>query len=161
MRGGTVQINWHDLQPVLSLDFHPASRRLATAGADHDVKVPFLPYPLAPLPNSPPSISAPHFHFLTDAVAFRLLQIWVISSDGSESKLPTATFQSGLVPNGTAHSSAVNVLRFSPSGTAISAPFEPIEFIPLVVVVVFPAVVVFYAKLSAYINSVHSLRRHN
>ena len=43
MRGGTVQINWHDLQPVLSLDFHPASRRLATAGADHDVKVPFRP----------------------------------------------------------------------------------------------------------------------
>ncbi|KAF8668481.1 hypothetical protein HU200_052299 [Digitaria exilis] len=80
MRGGTVQINWHDLQPVLSLDFHPASRRLATAGADHDVK------------------------------------IWVIASDASESKLPTATFQSGLVPNGTAHSSAVNVLRFSPSG---------------------------------------------
>ena len=43
MRGGTVQINWHDLQPVLSLDFHPASHRLATAGADHDVKVPFRP----------------------------------------------------------------------------------------------------------------------
>nr|CAB3481836.1 unnamed protein product [Digitaria exilis] len=85
MRGGTVQINWHDLQPVLSLDFHPASRRLATAGADHDVK------------------------------------IWVIASDASESKLPTATFQSGLVPNGTAHSSAVNVLRFSPSGEYLAS----------------------------------------
>ena len=47
MRGGTVQINWHDLQPVLSLDFHPASRRLATAGADHDVKVPSLLTPFS------------------------------------------------------------------------------------------------------------------
>ncbi|XP_062196758.1 chromatin assembly factor 1 subunit FAS2 homolog [Phragmites australis] len=85
MRGGTVQINWHDLQPVLSLDFHPASRRLATAGADHDIK------------------------------------IWVIASDSSENQLPTATFQSGLVPNGTAHSSAVNVLRFSPSGEYLAS----------------------------------------
>ncbi|KAL6658742.1 hypothetical protein ACP70R_002782 [Stipagrostis hirtigluma subsp. patula] len=85
MRGGTVQINWHDLQPVLSLDFHPASRRLATAGADHDVK------------------------------------IWVIGSDGSGEKLPTATFQSGLSPNGTAHSSAVNVIRFSPSGEFLAS----------------------------------------
>jgi hypothetical protein len=39
MRGGTVQINWHDLQPVLTLDFHPVSRRLATGGGDHDIKV--------------------------------------------------------------------------------------------------------------------------
>ncbi|KAK3120821.1 hypothetical protein QOZ80_8BG0642180 [Eleusine coracana subsp. coracana] len=85
MRGGTVQINWHDLQPVLSLDFHPASGRLATAGADHDVK------------------------------------IWTIASDGSDDKLPTATFQSGLAPNGTAHSSAVNVIRFSPSGEYLAS----------------------------------------
>ena len=40
-----MQINWHDLQPVLTLDFHPASRRLATGGGDHDIKVrhPFSP----------------------------------------------------------------------------------------------------------------------
>ncbi|KAJ1266838.1 hypothetical protein BS78_07G009500 [Paspalum vaginatum] len=85
MRGGTVQINWHEEHPVLSLDFHPASGRLATAGADHDVK------------------------------------IWVISSDGSAGKLPTVTFQSGLVPNGTAHSFAVNVVRFSPSGEFLAS----------------------------------------
>lgn len=82
MRGGTLQINWHDQQPVLSLDFHPVSRRLATAGADHDVK------------------------------------IWEVASDG---KLPTATFKTGLVPNTTAHSSAVNVLRFSPSGEYLAS----------------------------------------
>ena len=47
MRGGTVQINWHDLQPVLTLDFHPVSRRLATGGGDHDIKVrhSFSPFP--------------------------------------------------------------------------------------------------------------------
>ena len=40
MRGGTVQINWHDTKPVLTLDFHPFSGLLATGGADFDIKVP-------------------------------------------------------------------------------------------------------------------------
>ncbi|KAM0881971.1 hypothetical protein ACQ4PT_032600 [Festuca glaucescens] len=75
MRGGTVQINWHDLQPVLTLDFHPVSRRLATGGGDHDIK------------------------------------IWAIASDDLDKKLPTASYLSSL----SSHSSAVNVLRFSPS----------------------------------------------
>ena len=39
MRGGTVQINWHDTKPVLTLDFHPFSGLLATGGADFDIKV--------------------------------------------------------------------------------------------------------------------------
>lgn len=39
MKGGVVQINWHDTKPVLSLDFHPISRFLATAGADFDIKL--------------------------------------------------------------------------------------------------------------------------
>lgn len=46
MRGGTVQINWHEQQPVLTLDFHPVSRRLATGGSDHDIKVSLHPPPL-------------------------------------------------------------------------------------------------------------------
>jgi hypothetical protein len=58
------------------------------------------------------------------------LQIWEVASDGSDDKLPTATFKYALVPNNTAHSSAVNVLRFSPSGTLVSdflfSPLEPI-----------------------------------
>lgn len=41
MRGGTVQINWHDTKPVLTLDFHPPSGILATGGADFDIKVAF------------------------------------------------------------------------------------------------------------------------
>uniref|UniRef100_A0ACD6A057 Uncharacterized protein n=1 Tax=Avena sativa TaxID=4498 RepID=A0ACD6A057_AVESA len=81
MRGGTVQINWHDLQPVLTLDFHPVSRRLATGGGDHDIK------------------------------------IWAIASDDSEKKLPTASYVSSL----SSHSSAVNVLRFSPSGENLAS----------------------------------------
>lgn len=39
MKGGTLQINWHDTKPVLTLDFHPISGLLATAGADYDIKV--------------------------------------------------------------------------------------------------------------------------
>ena len=39
MKGGTVQINWHDTKPVLTLDFHPLSATLATGGADYDIKV--------------------------------------------------------------------------------------------------------------------------
>ncbi|KAJ0970470.1 hypothetical protein J5N97_023347 [Dioscorea zingiberensis] len=39
MKGGTVQINWHDTQPVLSMDFYPHSGILATEGNDHDIKV--------------------------------------------------------------------------------------------------------------------------
>jgi len=40
MKGGTVQISWHESKPVLTLDFHPLSATLATAGADFDIKVP-------------------------------------------------------------------------------------------------------------------------
>lgn len=39
MKGGTLQINWHDSKPVLTLDFHPLSGLLATGGADFDIKV--------------------------------------------------------------------------------------------------------------------------
>ncbi|PNX79924.1 chromatin assembly factor 1 subunit FAS2-like protein [Trifolium pratense] len=39
MKGGTVQINWHESKPVLTLDFHPLSATLATAGADFDIKL--------------------------------------------------------------------------------------------------------------------------
>ncbi|KAI3451521.1 hypothetical protein Pfo_008186 [Paulownia fortunei] len=39
MRGGTVQINWHDTKPVLACDFHPLSGLLATGGADYDIKL--------------------------------------------------------------------------------------------------------------------------
>ncbi|RYR19009.1 hypothetical protein Ahy_B03g063662 isoform C [Arachis hypogaea] len=39
MKGGTVQISWHESKPILSLDFHPSSSTLATAGADFDIKL--------------------------------------------------------------------------------------------------------------------------
>ncbi|KAK6125587.1 hypothetical protein DH2020_040668 [Rehmannia glutinosa] len=39
MRGGTVQINWHETKPVLTCDFHPLSGLLATGGADYDIKL--------------------------------------------------------------------------------------------------------------------------
>lgn len=39
MKGGTVQINWHDSKPVLCLDFHHLTGVIATGGADYDIKV--------------------------------------------------------------------------------------------------------------------------
>ncbi|XP_039137574.1 chromatin assembly factor 1 subunit FAS2 homolog isoform X2 [Dioscorea cayenensis subsp. rotundata] len=81
MKGGTVQINWHDTQPVLSLDFHPHYGLLATAGNDHDIK------------------------------------LWEITWGESEKKLPTASYQKSL----SYHSSAVNILRFSPSGEHLAS----------------------------------------
>lgn len=38
MKVKTLQIVWHDKEPVYSLDFH-ADGVLATAGADKDIKV--------------------------------------------------------------------------------------------------------------------------
>ncbi|WMV53807.1 hypothetical protein MTR67_047192 [Solanum verrucosum] len=39
MKGGTVQINWHDSKPVLCLDFHHLTGVIATGGADYDIKM--------------------------------------------------------------------------------------------------------------------------
>lgn len=38
MKYKTIEINWHDRNPVFSLDFH-SSNKLATAGADTCVRV--------------------------------------------------------------------------------------------------------------------------
>ncbi|XP_074577446.1 chromatin assembly factor 1 subunit FAS2 [Curcuma longa] len=81
MRGGTVQVNWHDTQPVLTLDFHPRTGVLATGGADHDIK------------------------------------LWLLKSGESEKQLPTVLYQNSL----SYHCTAVNVLRFSPSGDYIAS----------------------------------------
>ncbi|WCJ31592.1 Chromatin assembly factor 1 subunit FAS2 [Euphorbia peplus] len=81
MKGGTVQINWHGMKPVLTLDFHPISALLATAGADFDIK------------------------------------LWSIGSPDDENKIPTATYQCSL----SYHSSAVNAIRFSPSGEQLAS----------------------------------------
>ncbi|XP_039067099.1 chromatin assembly factor 1 subunit FAS2-like [Hibiscus syriacus] len=81
MKGGTVQIIWHDTKPVLTLDLHPISGLLATGGADFDIN------------------------------------IWVINSGQVQKKLPTASYQNSL----SYHGSAVNALRFSPSGEQLAS----------------------------------------
>lgn len=81
MRGGTVQINWHDVKPVLTLDFHPQSGLLATGGADKDIK------------------------------------LWKINSGEVQKEIPTASYQNSL----SYHGSAVNVVRFSPSGEQLAS----------------------------------------
>ncbi|KAL3524617.1 hypothetical protein ACH5RR_012989 [Cinchona calisaya] len=81
MKGGTIQINWHDTKPVLTLDFHPLSDLLATGGADFDIK------------------------------------LWDISSGEEENRCPRASYKTSL----SYHSSAVNALRFSPSGEQLAS----------------------------------------
>ncbi|GMY12432.1 chromatin assembly factor 1 subunit FAS2 [Fagus crenata] len=81
MKGGTVQINWHDTKPVLTLDFHPLSATLATGGADYDIK------------------------------------LWLINPGEAQKKGPTASYQNSL----SYHGSAVNILRFSPSGELLAS----------------------------------------
>ncbi|XVF16966.1 hypothetical protein REPUB_Repub10bG0076500 [Reevesia pubescens] len=81
MKGGTVQINWHDTKPVLTLDFHPISGLLATGGADFDIK------------------------------------LWLINPGLVQNKIPTASYQNSL----SYHGSAVNALRFSPSGEQLAS----------------------------------------
>ncbi|KAK4393789.1 Chromatin assembly factor 1 subunit FAS2 [Sesamum angolense] len=79
MRGGTVQINWHETKPVLACDFHPISALLATGGADYDIK------------------------------------LWTTVSNIDQKKAPGVTYHSNL----SYHSSAVNAVRFSPSGRSV------------------------------------------
>lgn len=81
MKGGTLQINWHETKPVLTLDFHPLSGLLCTGGADFDIK------------------------------------LWMINSSEDQKKSPGATYQNSL----SYHSSAVNALRFSPSGEQLAS----------------------------------------
>ncbi|XP_077224501.1 transducin/WD40 repeat-like superfamily protein [Tasmannia lanceolata] len=81
MKGGTVQINWHDTKPVLTLDFHSLTGFLATGGADNDIK------------------------------------LWLISPGEVQKNAPTASYQSCL----SYHGSAVNILRFSPSGDQLAS----------------------------------------
>ncbi|KAL3646996.1 hypothetical protein CASFOL_009168 [Castilleja foliolosa] len=81
MRGGTVQINWHETKPVLACDFHPLSGLLATGGADYDIK------------------------------------LWSTVSGIGENKSPGVIYHNNL----SYHSSAVNALRFSPSGEQLAS----------------------------------------
>ncbi|XP_011099756.1 chromatin assembly factor 1 subunit FAS2 isoform X2 [Sesamum indicum] len=81
MRGGTVQINWHETKPVLACDFHPISALLATGGADYDIK------------------------------------LWATVSHIDQKKAPGVTYHSNL----SYHSSAVNAVRFSPSGELLAS----------------------------------------
>jgi chromatin assembly factor 1 subunit B len=39
MKVKTIQILWHNKQPIYSSDFEPSSSRLATGGADSAIRV--------------------------------------------------------------------------------------------------------------------------
>ncbi|KAF5810753.1 putative transcription factor WD40-like family [Helianthus annuus] len=127
MKGGTLQINWHDTKPVLTLDFHPISGILATAGADYDIKVSFFSICI---------FSAPCMYVLVVVVATTCLstgihfdcKFWiflVIALDmfgfgffcgyDEFKKVPASTYQNSL----SYHGSVVNAIRFSPSVEAL------------------------------------------
>lgn len=39
MKASAIQVNWHDKQPVYSVDFELKGDRFATAGGDNTVRV--------------------------------------------------------------------------------------------------------------------------
>eukprot|EP00850_Spirogloea_muscicola_P000578 SM000002S05658 [mRNA] locus=s2:1447387:1458351:+ [translate_table: standard] len=69
MRARTVQILWHDKDPVLSLDFH-ASGLLATAGADKDIKLWELGVDKEGLPTASYLSSLSHHSYAVNVIRF-------------------------------------------------------------------------------------------
>eukprot|EP00850_Spirogloea_muscicola_P018603 SM000172S03076 [mRNA] locus=s172:114953:125746:- [translate_table: standard] len=69
MRARTVQILWHDKDPVLSLDFH-ASGLLATAGADKDIKLWELGIDKEGLPTASYLSSLSHHSYAVNVIRF-------------------------------------------------------------------------------------------
>ncbi|CAL5364840.1 unnamed protein product [Camellia sinensis] len=106
MKGGTVQINWHDTKPVLTLDFHPTSGILATGGADFDIKI-----------RMSCNKYTSYFPGLIMIALNCNVQLWLINPGEIQKKTPTASYQNSLA----FHGSAVNAIRFSPSGEYLAS----------------------------------------
>lgn len=118
MKAKTIQIAWHNRvagknDPILSLDFHPRLRLLATGGADNEVKVCVRPPAAAAAAVRVPAPPTRAFHAHGCVGA----QLWAIADPNSErpaedEKAEVATFKCVL----TSHTATVNVVRFSPNG---------------------------------------------
>lgn len=117
MKGGTLQVIWHDSLPVLSLDFHIDTKLLATAGADHDIKVKTsrdfrAAYSLPDVVQFSADILAMRHLFFSDLLRIVPLQLWAVAQKDDEKGSPFVVFKANL----SFHTTAVNVIRFSPSG---------------------------------------------
>ena len=107
MKLSTPEIVWHGKEPVFSADFHRngAVWRLATAGADQDVKVGAKQFIKLNIAES-----------LAEVNLFKINipQIWkVVRNEDSENGKTRILFMANL----SRHTKAVNVVRFSPNGT--------------------------------------------
>jgi chromatin assembly factor 1 subunit B len=92
MKADTLMVLWHSKEPVFSVDFH-SSGRLASCGADNDIKVYRIKY-----------LKKYLIH----------IKIWQVAKrvDGGVSL--------DFLANLTRHTKAVNVVRFSPDGNFLA-----------------------------------------
>lgn len=125
MKLDTPEIAWHGKEPILSVDFNKVGStwRLASAGADKDVKV--LKYlDRKPFVSNLPQVSTLPFCvfyrcYSTRSVLFLFFfytQIWsIITSEDQQTKIE-------FLANLSRHTKAVNVVKFSPKGKFTQAP---------------------------------------
>lgn len=95
----TPEIVWHGKEPVFSADFHRKGPnwRLATGGADNDIKVVMRNSDMA---------------CWSDCFVFLYCQIWKVLLEGESGKVAKIEYMASL----SRHQKAVNVVRFSPCG---------------------------------------------
>ena len=98
-------ITWHEKHPVLSVDCHSTSRRIATGGADNHIRI-------------------WQYHTVTDAHTDTHTNANSSSSSVEVKSCSSVEFLSTL----SRHTLAVNVVRFSPNGqffSSLSSSFVP------------------------------------
>ena len=108
MKLSTPEIVWHGKEPVFSADFHKngATWRLATGGADHDVKVGGIIIELEVLVG----------RLTSEDVVLVSPQMWkLVRGEDREIEKMRIMFLANL----SRHTKAVNVVRFSPNGTSV------------------------------------------
>ena len=115
MKLSTPEIVWHGKEPVFSADFHRngATWRLATGGADHDVKVGGSDLIVIWFAGRLMYV----WHRIEDILKTLMsLQIWkVVRGEDRSSEKMRIIFLANL----SSHTKAVNVVRFSPNGTSV------------------------------------------
>lgn len=104
MKLDTPEIAWHGKEPILSVDFSKIGSkwRLASAGADNDVKVFCLRFSLCLL-------SSLFNKLISFCLSYSLTQIWSIVSSEDHTEIE-------FLANLSRHTKAVNVVKFSPKG---------------------------------------------
>ena len=108
MRVKTLQILWHDKQPVFSVDFSPTSNELATCGADKEIRL----WKVVDRERDAASSGA-------TPGAGRSKTASAVVSSPRDPKEEDRVLGVEYLCNLSAHSKTVNVVRFSPDGSAL------------------------------------------